>query len=454
MRLRYKLKLGFLIAVVGMLVLPLELAIAQEEDEQRAPPSTRRSDTLSPPVLRAITEIQDLMQPEDETVEPDLEAAKIALDELRERRYDRMNDFEKSTTLNFYTNYYLKKEDYVGAIGIFREMLLIETLREDIRLRTHRSLGQLLSSQEDWQGAIDNYEQWRVLSPTEDEVVFRGLSYAYYQLERFEEAKPPWISRMELLLTEGEALDRDDYAYLNGLYFTLEDYESALELTKTMIVLFDDPIEWQNLSAIYSTLEQSERRLQAINLYYLKGMMENESRFINLAQSLAGIEVPYGGGKVLADGMEKEFVPSDEENLTRLTQMWLMASEFDDALEPALAATELDETGNAYDTVGYIQYFRHDYEAAAEAFQMAIDKGDLDDRADTLMFLARARLELKDFDGAREAASDAADVGDKNANNMARNFIRAVEGRRTYHNTIATRKADAIDFYQAYPPLN
>tara|TARA_B110000858_G_scaffold195960_1_gene253554 strand:- start:170 stop:1528 length:1359 start_codon:yes stop_codon:yes gene_type:complete len=452
MRLLYKLKLGFLIAVLGVLILPLELVVAQ--DEQRAPPSTRRSDTLGPAVLRAITEIQDLMQPEDETVEPDLAAAKIALDELRERRYERMNDFEKSTTLNFYTNYYLKMEDYPGAIGIFQEMLLIETLREDIRLRTHRSLGQLLSSEEDWQGAIDNYEQWRVLSLTEDEVVFRGLSYAYYQLERFEEAKPPWIGRMELLLSEGKALDRDDYAYLNGLYFTLQDYESALDLTKTMIVLFDDSIDWQNLSAIYSTLEQNERRLQAIHLYYLKGMMDNESRYINLAQSLAGVDVPYTGGKVLADGMEKEFVQSDEENLTRLTQMLLMASEYDEALEPATAAAEADETGNAYDTLGYIQYVRHDYEASAEAFKTAIDKGELDDRSDTLMFLSRALLELRDFDGAQETATDAADAGDKNASTMARNFLRAIEGRRTYYKTITSRKADAIDFYQSYPPLN
>ena len=452
MRILYKLKLGFLIAVLGVMMLPLEFVIAQ--DEQRAPPTTRRSDTLGPSVLRAIVEIQDLMQPEDETVEPDLAAAKIALDVLRERRYERMNDFEKSTTLNFYTNYYLKIEDYRGAIGIFQEMLLIETLREDIRLRTHRSLGQLLSSEEDWQGAIDNYEQWRVLSLTEDEVVFRGLSYAYYQLERFEEAKPPWIGRMELILSEGGALDRDDYAYLNGLYFTLEDYESALDLTKTMLVLFDDPIDWQNLSAIYSTLEQNERRLQAIQLYYLKGMMDNESRYINLAQSLAGIDVPYTGAKVLAEGMEKEFVPTDEENLTRITQMHLMASDFDDALEPATAAAEIDETGNAYDTVGYIQYVRHEYEASAEAFRTAIDKGDLNDRSDTLMFLSRALLAQDEFDEAQEMAIEVADAGDKSTTTMARNFLRAIEGRRTYYNTITSRKADAIDFYKSYPPLN
>jgi len=451
MRLLNRLKLGFLTAILSVTILPLQYVNAGEE--QRAPPSARTSGTLGPAVLRAISAIQELLQPEDEEEEPDYEGAKAELDELRERRFERMNDFEKSTLLSFYTNYYLNTEDYIGAIGIFEEMLLIETLREDQRLRTHRSLGQLLASEEDWQGSIDNYQEWRNLSLEEDEIVYRGLSYANYQLERFEDAMPFWVDRMELMLTQGEILGRDDYAYLNGLYFVLEDFQSALDLTKTMIVLFDDRSDWQNLSAIYSSLEEDDRGVQALNLFYLKGLMEDDTRYINLAQSLAGIDVPHSGSKILAEGMDKEVVEKDEENLTRLTQMHLMASEYELALVPAMAAAEADETGDGYDTLGYIHYVLHDYESAAEAFQSAIDKGDLNDLSDTLMFLSRAHLELRDFDAAEEAAIDAADIGDERASKSARDFLRAVDGRRTFYNTISGRKADAIDFYQAYPSI-
>jgi hypothetical protein len=451
MRLINKLRLGFLVAVLSVHMLPIQYVNAGEE--QRAPPAARTSGTLGPAVLRAISEIQELLQPEDEEDEPDYAGAKAELDELRERRFDRMNDFEKSTLLSFYTNYYLNTEDYIGAIGIFEEMLLIETLREDQRLRTHRSLGQLLASEEQWQGSIDNYQEWRNLSVEEDEIVYRGLSYGHYQLEEFEEAKPFWIDRMELMLATGETLDRDDYSYLNGIYFTLEDYQSALDLTKTMIVLFDDRADWQNLSAIYSSLELDDRGVQALNLFYLKGLIEDDTRYINLAQSLAGIEIPHTGSKILTEGMNKELVEKNEENLTRLTQMHLMASEYESALEPAMAAAEADETGDGYDTLGYIHYVLHDYESAAEAFQSAIDKGDLSDRSDTLMFLSRAHLELRDFDAAEEAATDAADIGDERASDSARDFLRAIDGRRTFYNTISGRKADAIDFYQPYPPI-
>ena len=115
-------------------------------EEQRKPPEARTSGTLGPQVMRAVSEIQEMMSPEDEDDEPDLAGAKEALDELYERRYERMNDFEKSTVLSFFTNYYLTIEDYAGALGIFEEILTIETLREDTRLRTLRSLGQLYAA--------------------------------------------------------------------------------------------------------------------------------------------------------------------------------------------------------------------------------------------------------------------------------------------------------------------
>ena len=139
--------------------------------------------TLGPAVTRAITEIQGLLQPDDG--EPDYEAAKIELDELRERRFERMNDFEKSILLNYYASFYLNTEDYAGAIGSFEETLEIETLREDARLRTLRQLGQLQAAEEKWEDSIKYYQQWRDLSLEEDDLVSRGLSYARSQLEQY-----------------------------------------------------------------------------------------------------------------------------------------------------------------------------------------------------------------------------------------------------------------------------
>ncbi|MDP6416498.1 MAG: tetratricopeptide repeat protein, partial [Gammaproteobacteria bacterium] len=395
-----------------------------------------------------------LMQPEDPEDEPDLVTAKEELDELRERRWQRMNDFEKSTLLNFYTNYYLTLEDYPGAIRTFEEILLIEELREDIRLRTLRSLGQLYASEEDWQNSIDNYVGWRELSLEEDDIVYRGLSYAHFQLEEFSEALPYWIAYMEFLLDAGEPLDRNDYSYLNGIYFTLEDFDNAIVLTKTMIMLFDDPTDWTNLMSLYASIDDEDRRIQSLNLAYLKGHMDDEGLFLNLGQSMAGLDIPASGSKIILAGLDTDFIEQTEDNLQTYGQMYLLASMWTEALEPVRRVAEISDSGDGYDTLGYIHYVMTNYEEAAEAFQQAIDKGNLSDRADTLMFLSRSLLELNDFEAALDAATEAADIGDERDQDSANTYITFINSTKSRFDVLAERRQLAIDFYETYPALN
>lgn len=448
-----RIKIALLVALLATPLFPVGVYAQDDDDGQRAPPQARTSGTLSDQVMRAISSIQELMNPEDEGDEPDMAAAKEELDELRERRFDRMNDFEKSTLLSFYTNYYLSLEDYENALLIFEEILTIEDLREDTRMRTLRSLGQLYMAEERWQDAIGAYERWRALSPDEDVVVYRGLSYSYYQQELYAEALPYWIDYMNLAMATGEELGRDDYAYLNGIYFTLEDFQSALELTKTMIVKFDNPSDWMNLSAVYASLDMEERRVQSLNLAYLKGYLDDENRYLNLSQSLAGREIPWSGAELIQEGIEEGFVEEDEDNLTALAQMRMIASDYRAGLEPARAVAEMSDSGDGFDTLGYLHYVLWEYEEAVEAFRAATDKGGLSDASSTYLSLARALLELDDFEGARAAARQAADSGDENDRRAADNYLTFINNSEQRHNIIQERKQNSIEFFESYPAL-
>lgn len=230
---------------------------AARENQRRAP-QPENAATLRNATYQIITEVQELMTPEDSSSEPDLEAAKQMLDQHRNENWDSLNDFEKSTVLNFYTNYWLTVGDYTEAANSFEQILTISNLQENVRLRTLRSLGQIYAAQEQWQRSIDNYTAWRELSPNEDGQVLKGLSYANYQLGRFPEALPYWQQFMDYSYENNSELNRDDYAYLNGIYFTLEMYEEALELTKEMILLFNHPTDWQNLKSIHASLGMME----------------------------------------------------------------------------------------------------------------------------------------------------------------------------------------------------
>ena len=103
---------------------------------------------------------------------------------------------------------------------------------------------------------------------------------------------------------------------------------------------------------------------------------------------------------------------------------------------------------------GYYADFQLVSEDSTEAFNNALEKGELSDRNDTLLFLARSELALQNFDSALEAANEAGESTDERVIKSARDFARLIEGRRSFYTTIAQRKADAIDFYRGYPPLD
>lgn len=225
----------------------------QPVQSTRDAPPANKSETLSPEVFAAIEEIQNYLKPEANPSERDMETAKNLLDALYADKYATANSFEQSTILNFYTNYYLYQKDYHEATRVFEQMLTIDALREDVNLRVLRSLGQLYAVSEQWQESIDAYKRWLALTNQDDKVVYKGLSYAHYQLEQLQPALDFWMRHWNMI--DSDELTRDDYAYRNGLYFTLGQYEEALELTKEMILRFNNQTDWDNLAAIHNQLK-------------------------------------------------------------------------------------------------------------------------------------------------------------------------------------------------------
>jgi len=107
-------------------------------EERRLPPPTRSSDVLSERVITLIDEFQKPMNQEE--LERAYVLAKEELDDLYKRRYESFNDFEKSTFLNFYINYYCIAEEWEEARQAIDELLAIDTLKEEIRIRAQKML--------------------------------------------------------------------------------------------------------------------------------------------------------------------------------------------------------------------------------------------------------------------------------------------------------------------------
>lgn len=433
------------VTMAGLLVTGSAYSISSfAAEEKRAPPATRSSDVLTERVFKQISEIQELMSPEKAGVEPNYPRAKELLDEINSR-YDRLNDFEKSTVLNFYTNYYLSNDQIDLALQTFERILTIEELRVESRLRALMALGQLYMGEDRFAEAIDAFNKWRELSPEENENVYLGLANSYYNLAKYNEAIPLLIDHMELVQANGKVLAKNIYGLLNLMYIELEDYVNAERITKQMVTLFDEASDWRNLSAIYGYLDNDKKRIETLSVTFAKGYMENESEYVNLAQSLAGADAPYQGAKVLERGLELGVVKGTEQNYQRLVQMYTLANEYEKALAPAIKATEIAENGDAYDQLGYVYYMLHDYKNSAEAIRKALERGGLENPGDAQLFLARSLVELDEFDAASAAAKRAQDLGE----NSATSFLKYIDGSKARYEALKQRKEDAIDFYRS-----
>jgi TonB family protein len=240
-------------------LIPVQSTAQSVEPDARSAPQARISEKLSDDVFNMIEEIQTLLLTQGESVEAEMAAAKAMLDTLTIERFESLNDFEKLTALNFLTNYHLGLEEYREAAAVFEKILIVENIRADSRLRTLRSLGQLYSVFEQWSESIGYYSRWRDLAAMEDQLVFKGLSYAHYQLEQWSSATQYWESYIQLIKEEGQQPNRGDYAYLNGLYFTTDDLDKALDLTKEMILLFNEQKDWGNIRVLYSMLDARDQ---------------------------------------------------------------------------------------------------------------------------------------------------------------------------------------------------
>lgn len=439
-RCRSALALAMLLAA-GMTLSSIPVH-ADDDDGPRQPPPTRSSDVLSDRVFRIISRVQEMMNPEDDS-EPQWERAKSELDGLNER-YDSLNDFEKATLLNFYTNYYLAQDMVQEALTAFERMLTIEDLRVAQRTRALMALGQIYAGEERYAESIEALEEWRRWSEEERPNVFLLLANSHYNLDNYDEAIPYLLRHIEMLQAEEREIRRNIYSLLNLMYIEQERYDMARDVTETMIALYDEPADWRNLAAIYGYLDDNEARLQVMELAYQQDYMASEAEFMNLAQSLAGMDAPWRGIQVLEEGMRRGIVEEDRDNMRRLTQMYMMASEFQNAIGPASRAADLAEDGEAYDYLGYIYYMNREYEDAVDALRRALELG-LDDASDAHMFLARSLVELDRFDEAEESARRARELGSSGAES----YITYIQNSRQRHETLQRRREEAADFFQS-----
>ena len=233
------------------------------------------------------------------------------------------------------------------------------------------------------------------------------LAVAYYQMEDFARALPPAQKAIEL----AEMPQESWLQLLLALYIQKEQFNDAIPLLVRLVETAPDKkTYWMQLSSIYGQVEDYPNALAVMQLAYDAGLVTEDAEIRRLADLLLFNDVPYRGGQVLEDAIQKGAVTLDDKVYEKLANCWVAAGELDKAIEPLTRGGELASSGEMFVRLGQVHLEREDWEAAKAALERGISKGELKDTGAAQLLMGIAFFNEKKLADARTWFERAAKV--------------------------------------------
>ncbi|MFP4208313.1 MAG: tetratricopeptide repeat protein [Wenzhouxiangella sp.] len=346
--------------------------------------SVAQAQTLTPAVANDLLEAYELLEEEKNS------EALAALNRLMERRGERMSEFDRASVLQIRGSAYVNEENFEAALRDFEEAIGLAALPEEQQNRLRFNMAQLYFVTEQYEKSIQFFEEWMALDPEVGANTYFMLAGANYQIERYPESLEAITQAIEL----SEEPERRYYELKNVLLSELERVPERTALLEEMVTIWPDVLGfWRQLSSLYLQQDQELKSFSALESAYLSGLVEDGSDILVLAQFYSSFNNPYRGARLIEREMENERVERTVENLELLSQLWSQAREHRQAIPVLREAAQLSDTGNLFFRLGQAYLATEDNEAAASAFEQALDKGGLEDnQGEAWMLLGNARF--------------------------------------------------------------
>lgn len=428
--------------VDGQLGSGLFMSTVQAADsERRAAPEARQSETLTRRVYERIEEVMELREAEDYV------GARAKLGEVREMyNQDRLNNREKQVMFQFYANLDQIEENYAGALSNYLEIMKLEGLTQEIQEQTLTQIGSLHFMLENYQEAIDTFNELLAIALEPDPGVYLRIAYAYYSLEDYVNTAAPLLTNMEMLRAVGEEIPYNTYSLLKSVYLLNEDFPKAYQAIREMLILYNDPRDWLQLLQAAGAMDKFEEQALLYYTNYIGGFLASSSDYRNMASILSNQDNPYGCAKAMDKALDDGLVDADEENYFLTASCYRLAREDAKAVPFMELAAEMSADGEKYYTLGVTHMVLSNFEEAVEAFEKAQDKGDLRSPGNVQIQHARALMELNRYDEALTVARLAS--RDRDASDLAQTWITHLTREKERYETIERRKRELAEFYR------
>jgi len=160
---------------------------------------------------------------------------------------------------------------------------------------------------------------------------------------------------------------------------------------------------------------------------HTQGMLTTTKELSSMAQLYLYHDVPIKAAEILQAGMDDDSIEKTEKNYELLAQAYMSSREWTKAIAPLTRAAEMSDEGRFYEQLAE-SYLQDEEWARAEANLIkALDKGGLDNEANSWLLLGIARTRIEKYADAIKAFRKAGD--DDDLAKDAFRWIRSIERR-------------------------
>ena len=284
--------------------------------------------------------------------------------------------YEAAICYQLYGQYYAVQSQYTEAVPWFEKALATEKMPRIGMQEVRFQLAQTYFMIGNYKNVIALLEEFiRVGERYKFPVSARINLLMAYSHGRLDEYEPAYF-HITAANNKSDKPQIDWIEYAFSLAMKLEKLDDAEDLGTRLLFLEPNKKKyWNQVSALYFAKDFELDSLSALELAYENDTLNKASDYLLLAKYYLYQKSPLKSVLVLNDGIEKDFVKENEENLKLLSSSYFYARDLKNGIKILVKAEKISDDPELSYRLGTYAFDSENYKLAISSFDIAKERG-------------------------------------------------------------------------------
>ncbi|MEQ6886167.1 tetratricopeptide repeat protein [Salicola sp. Rm-C-2C1-2] len=306
-----------------------------------------------------------------------------------------LNSYERAMRWNLAAFLHHQRSDNEAIANAYRKLLEQTDIPLSLEQDTWYSLARVEMVRGSYEAAMEALDEWFALQEDPGANAYALKAQLHYRQENWRQSLDAINRAIEVRHNSGDQVAKNWYLLKRGILYQQEDYEGLASVLEILVREYPQKSYLMQLSSVYGELDRPAEQLAVREAAYEKGYLDKESELVGLAQLMASQDSPYRAAEVLRKGIEGGRIEATRENLERMGDNFLVAKEYDKAIDAFKQAAAKTDNGKLYLRMAQVAADLGDWDEAEQYAARAVERGDFDrlGRAHVVRGLALYHLE-------------------------------------------------------------